>query len=273
MPNSRLIDGQFAVGDPCWYDLSTSDPARSANFYSQVFGWTFEPAGKVLGDEAKSYQLATIGERKVAGLGYVASVATREPGWWVHFAAPDISSMTKQVRELGGQADEPIRIAGQGQLAVARDPQGAGFGLWNPGMLRSPASSDTAGTAHWVELLTADAGAVAPFYEELFGVKAVPVAAKDGDASGSSLNLRRIELGQPRMVAAIQGVAAADVGNPGWRTYFLTDNVTSTKHRVVDAGGTVLEDLHDASSREVAIVADIDGAEFGLVQRGPGSRG
>src|SRR5690606_37494795 len=248
------------------------DPDRSANFYSKVFGWTFQPAAETLGDDASTYQLATIGQRKVAGLGQVISGFARPHGWWVHFAAPDSKALSKRAIELGGQADEPIQMAGQGLLAVARDPQGAGFGFWNPGTLRSPAASDTPGSVHWVELLTNDPTGVAPFYEQLFDVDAVPVPAKDGDAAGRSLNLQRTELGQPRMVAGIQGLGDAPDINPVWRLYFLVDNVTAAKHHVVDAGGTILEDQHDASSREVAIVSDIDGAEFGLVQRGPGSR-
>lgn len=37
----------IAPGDPCWIDLSTSDVQASQDFYSSLFGWTYET-----GDEA-----------------------------------------------------------------------------------------------------------------------------------------------------------------------------------------------------------------------------
>ena len=31
------------AGAPCWVNLMTSDPARSREFYTGLFGWTAEP--------------------------------------------------------------------------------------------------------------------------------------------------------------------------------------------------------------------------------------
>lgn len=275
MPNSRLIDGQFAVGDPCWFDLPTDDPGRATEFYSRVFGWNFEPASEALGEESAAYQLATIGERKVAGIGQVVSSLVRPTGWWVHFAAPDIKSLVKRIREAGGQADDPLEVQGEGQMAIAHDPQGAGFGLWNPATLRSPALTETPGTVHWTELHARDPRGVAGFYEQLFGVEAVSVQAKEGDEPGATLNLQRTELGQPRMVA---GVVPLDGDNPGasepfWRLYFLVDDVDATRRSAEEAGGAIAVAQHDAMSRKVLVVDDGLGASFGVVQRGPGSRG
>ena len=34
----------YPPGTPCWVDLSTSDPAASAAFYTGLFGWTAQAA-------------------------------------------------------------------------------------------------------------------------------------------------------------------------------------------------------------------------------------
>ena len=277
MPNSRLIDGQFAVGDPCWFDLSTNDVSRATEFYSHVFGWRFVSASTALGDDSAAYQLATNGKQTVAGIGQVVAAFDRPTAWWAHFAAPNIGAMIKRVRELGGEADEPVKVHGQGQMAIARDPHGAAFGVWNPRTLRSPALTDTPGTVHWIELHARDPQAVAGFYEKLFGVVAVPVESKQGDEPGGTLNLRRWELGQPRMLAGILPLATAAGGSitghaePHWRIYFLVVDVESAGRRAEEAGGVILREQRDALAHRVLVVEDALGAVFGLVERGTGS--
>lgn len=293
MPDRRLIDGQFAVGDPIWFDLVTDDVRRAEEFYGRVFGWSFTTPGESRDDEAPAhtgYRVAMIGERSVAGIGRLGTGSRRTPGWWLHLTAPNVKAIAERAEELGGSVNEPVEASGIAELAVARDPQGAEFGLWRPDPLHGHAPTDTPGTVHWAELHTRDPLAVAPFYEELFDVKAVAVQAKDGERQGGALNLERTELGQPRMVAGIvalgedpvragEPVSSGEPTGPGagaeahWRLYFLTDNAEASRRLVEEAEGHVVSEQRDASGRTVLIVDDGLGAEFGLVQRGTGSRG
>ena len=278
MPDRRLIDGQFAVGDPIWFDLVTDDVQAAERFYGRVFGWSFTAAGEPRGDgdaeRPAGYRVAMIGERSVAGIGRLGTGSDRTSGWWLHLTAPNVKALAKQVEELGGSADEPIEAAGIAEMAVARDPQGAAFGLWRPDPLRGHAPTDTPGTVHWAELHTPDPLAVAPFYEDLF-------ESKHSEARSGALNLQRTELGQPRMVAGMQassdgsGAASGRGGSaedPHWRLYFLVDDVARCGKAAEESGGAVIDDLRDASDRRVLVLRDPQGAEFGVVQRGTGSR-
>lgn len=285
MPDSRLIDGQFVVGDPCWFDLNTGDTAQATEFYSRVFGWKFEQAetrAGTAGDEAaiapEGYLFATIGERKVAGIGRLADAGDRQSAWLVHFAAPSLDSMVERVAEYGGRAGEPIDVAGLARRTIARDPSGAEFGLWDPSTLRSPALTETPGTVHWTELQAEEPMSVARFYEQLFDLEAVAVESKKGEGTRRALNLQRTELGQPRMVAGIKSLGGngADgthgASEPHWRLYFLVDSVEQTTGVAEELGGSVVMNQLDASERRVSVLTDPQGAEFAVVQRGTGSR-
>src|ERR1700709_1921142 len=46
--NPQMPKPVIAAGDPCWIDLMTSDPDTSREFYTHLFGWTYET-----GDEEK----------------------------------------------------------------------------------------------------------------------------------------------------------------------------------------------------------------------------
>ncbi len=284
MPDSRLIDGQFAVGDPCWFDLNTQDTARATEFYSRVLGWKFEqPEGRGGSDgdataASQEYLLATIGERKVAGIGRLADAGDRQPAWLVHFAAPSLDAMTKRVAEFGGRAGEAIDVAGLARRVIARDPSGAEFGLWDPSTLRSPALTETPGTVHWTELQAEEPTSVAQFYEQLFDLEAVAVESKKGDEARHALNLQRTELGQPRMVAGIKSLGddgasgTHGASGPRWRLYFLVDSVEQTTAMAEEQGGSIVVNQLDASERRVSVLVDPQGAEIAVVQRGTGSR-
>ena len=53
----------YALGTPCWVDLFTSDPERSAAFYSVLLGWERRDLGAELG----GYALLCSGGEPVAG--------------------------------------------------------------------------------------------------------------------------------------------------------------------------------------------------------------
>ena len=51
-------------------------------------------------------------------------------GTRAYFDVDDVNAGAARVRELGGQADEPMAVPSMGWFATCTDPHGNEFGLW-----------------------------------------------------------------------------------------------------------------------------------------------
>ena len=109
-----------------WSELSTSDLAKSKEFYSDVFGWGWGGS-----DE---YAEAQVGGRTVCGvMPRAAEMPAEVPdSWLVYFGAPDVDAETRRATELGATVVvQPTDIPNTGRFAVILDPQGAAFGMFS----------------------------------------------------------------------------------------------------------------------------------------------
>jgi predicted enzyme related to lactoylglutathione lyase len=115
-----------APGALTWNDLITPDPADSARFYGELFGWTTE---EIPG--AGGYRVIKNGERTNGGMMPLdPRMGTAPPSWMPYFGHEDLDRLLEEVAGLGGQVfNGPMRIP-QGSIAVLGDPQGAAFAVW-----------------------------------------------------------------------------------------------------------------------------------------------
>jgi predicted enzyme related to lactoylglutathione lyase len=115
-----------APGALTWNDLITPDPADSARFYGDLFGWTTE---EIPG--ANGYRVIKNGERTNGGMMPLdPRMGTTPPNWMPYFGHEDIDRLLGEVGGLGGQVfNGPMRMP-QGSIAVLGDPQGAAFAVW-----------------------------------------------------------------------------------------------------------------------------------------------
>jgi predicted enzyme related to lactoylglutathione lyase len=109
-----------------WNDLITPDPADSARFYGELFGWTTE---EIPG--AGGYRVIKNGERTNGGMMPLDSrMGATPPNWMPYFGHEDIDRLLEEVAGFGGQVfNGPMRMP-QGSIAVLGDPQGAAFAVW-----------------------------------------------------------------------------------------------------------------------------------------------
>src|ERR1700754_3400542 len=106
----------WPAGTPCWVDLGTDDVPAAVSFYGTLFGW----AGGLLNG------------RRVAGIGPVT--ADRPAGWTTYLAVADVDRAAARVIAAGGRVvTGPVDLAGAARVAIAADPVGAVFGLWQSG--------------------------------------------------------------------------------------------------------------------------------------------
>jgi predicted enzyme related to lactoylglutathione lyase len=101
-------------------EIPAADTEQSRAFWGSLFGWEFQefPGGPT------EYFVTQTGENQgVAVMG-------GGDGPRAYFDVDDISAGAAQVRELGGQADDPMPVPGMGWFATCSDPHGNAFGLW-----------------------------------------------------------------------------------------------------------------------------------------------
>src|ERR1700712_2821639 len=116
----------WPAGTPCWTDLAVPDTDQARSFYQQLFGWQIPEGDPQMG----GYARATKDGHAAAGIGKVMMEGA-PIAWLTHLAVSDIEATAKSVTENGGQIMmPPMDVMGIGHMAIAVDPAGAAFGLW-----------------------------------------------------------------------------------------------------------------------------------------------
>jgi hypothetical protein len=111
------------VGCLCMNELVTTDPDAAGDYYRELFGWTLEPVGGA--PDGTPVAFLMLAGRPNASV-FRAPEGVR-PHWRPCFTVASAEQATRRIRELGGTVlGEPLDI-GDGSLALARDPQGAVF--------------------------------------------------------------------------------------------------------------------------------------------------
>ncbi|MFE7033081.1 VOC family protein [Streptomyces sp. NPDC057621] len=281
----------FAEGVPCWIDAQLPDVEAGKRFYGGLFGWTFDsadsadpadpadltdltdPAGPSEGAAPSEAGAGTRAEAEAAqwadspyagavraqlGGEPVAALVPKRDGrmptvWTVWFATPDAHDMADRIRKGGGQiVTTPVPVGPYGIGALAADPEGAVFGLWEAGTHPGFGGSRGTGTFSWVELYSRDTATADAFYpglfrEALFG----PGVTR--------------EFGR----AHISDVYPAEMP-PHFLVHFGVQDCEAALGAVARLGGRVQAPPFDTSYGRVAVVSDNQGASFALLQRRDG---
>lgn len=119
---ARLVN---APGAMSWNELATPDPAASAAFYGELFGWTIAPF------EGSSQPYLTIknGDANNGGIREL-SPPDAPAHWLVYFGAEDLGAALLRADQVGGTTlAGPIDID-IGRVAFVQDPQGAVFAFY-----------------------------------------------------------------------------------------------------------------------------------------------
>ena len=231
----EITHGRFV-----WYDLMTTDLESAKNFYKHVIGWETQ---LYEGNPEGPYVMWSNRGQPIGGI--VAIDASTEPvppphsrdhgSWLPYVSTPDLGASAKQVKDLGGTIYvEPTDIPDGGRFAVAADPHGASFGLfqhtaaeeeykdWAPGI----------GEFSWHELAAVEFQAAFDFYQALFGWK----------------QTSEFDMGQ-HGIYHMYGQKGEEYGGMftktpdmlgGWVLYAQVDDINSAVKAVKEHGGQML---------------------------------
>jgi uncharacterized protein len=239
-------------------DLFTSDRDKSKAFYSALFGWDAEEAGPEFGN----YITFSIDGRRVAG-GMGKGEQDEIPDTWsVYLHTDDAERTAADVALHGGSiVVPPMAVGDLGVMAVFIDPSGAAIGTWQPGTHTGYEIHGEPGHPAWFELYTRDFQAAVAFYRDVFGWEV--------HSMGDTDEFRYSTLGDGPSAAAgvMDGSAFLPEGAPShWAVYFTSADVDASVAKVVELGGVVLEQPMDTPYGRLAMVTDVTGAMFRIMQ-------
>lgn len=254
-------DGSEAVrrapGTPTWVSLMAHGLATTQEFYGALFGWEFRPGPDQLGP----YVRALLDGHEVAGIGQLPPDHHLPIAWTPYLASDDVDATAEAVRHCCGTIGVgPLDAGPAGRMAIAVDPAGAVFGIWQAAEHVGAALGGEPGAPAWNELVTQETAGVVKFYQAVFGYTEEAVVSADFDYVTLQVD------GRP--VASVHGVGQAMPRDRGahWMTYFEVADVAESVERVVELGGHVIRPTHAGAHGQEATVADPEGAVFTLVR-------
>ncbi|WP_027942068.1 VOC family protein [Amycolatopsis taiwanensis] len=246
-------DTPWPEGTPCWVDAMVPDVQRAKAFYSALLGWRLDDQGS----EFAHYQIAKVDGRSVAAISPKPSETAEMPAvWTTYLAVTDVDKMAAKVTEAGGQLlMPPDDVGNKGRVAIAADPSGAVFGLWQAGEITGVRISDVPGALVWNECMTSDFEGGKAFYAEVFGYHVEDMSSAEFSYATLKLNDRP---------SCGLGALPAEVPSH-WSVYFGVSDTDSAVAKIRELGGTLNGEPHDSPYGRMAEVADDQGVPFNII--------
>jgi uncharacterized protein len=253
-------DTAWANGTPCWVDLGVADIRKASAFYGTLFGWEAEPGPP----EAGGYTVCRKDGRQVAGIGPNMGPPGAPSSWTTYLAADDAAKTVAKIEAAGGTVVMgPMDVMDQGRMAIATDPGGATFGVWQARAHTGVQLANEPGSLAWNENLSRDLDRNKAFYQEVFGYEYGDIG--DGGFRYSALKIGGAEVG---------GIGELDSGSAAgvpahWSVYFAVEDTDAAAAEVTALGGATLRPAWDTPYGRMAVVADDHGATFTLISIAP----
>lgn len=158
---------EFFNGQPCWVDIMVKDAEAQTTmttFLSDLFGLRWE----IGGPETSFYGMGFLGDDAVLAIGQNEN-GMGVPVVYLH--ADDIEASAAAVTAAGGQVFMgPMVVMEAGTMALATDPTGVVFGIWQGNLMKGFGIDNVPGAFNWFDMPTNCADEAAAFYTQVFGL-------------------------------------------------------------------------------------------------------
>lgn len=247
-------DTTWPPGTPSWVDAVVDDMDKATAFYTGLFGWDIQVDPNPL---AGGYAMGKRDGRDVAGIG-----PKQDPqmpsAWTTYLAVDDVDQIVGKINDAGGQVImEPFDVMEHGRMAIASDPGGAVFGLWQARKHIGMGRANEPGSVTWNENMSRDHAGNRKFYNAVFGYEYEEM----GDESFPYATMR-INGNDVGGIGEVQGDSPAH-----WMTYFMVEDTDAAVAKLTELGGSVMKPAFDSSQGRIAIVSDDQGAVFALINQ------
>lgn len=245
----------YRYGEFVWHELGCTNMAETKQFYSEVFGWTFEdyeiPEIKYSRIIHDGRPIGGAIESTVGGMNqWVGAISVKKPGNVMETA------VNNGAVELIGNTT----LAGRGSMGLLQDPQGAIVSV-----IQSFNGDPETGEARvnnwmWMELWSGSPEKSVEFYTKFYAFD-----TEETDVDDKPYWL--FNLGEESVAGLIKN--PVDNMRSQWVPYIRVEDPADISRRVRAAGGSVLmAPRDDIRKGSVAVLSDPGGAIF-CVQKWP----
>ncbi|MET9319610.1 VOC family protein [Streptomyces sp. NPDC003038] len=249
-------------GAPCWLSLMARDLEAAERFYGAVLGWTFQR-----GAFARAFTVAERDGVPVAGIGAMAVELAVPVAWTVYFAVEDADAAVAGIRARGGTVGVgPVSYPPRGRAALATDPGGAAFAVWEGGILSEWRVGEGGEAPAWLELHTRNAFDAAVFYGEVLQWAAGDAGCCEASYEEDQVVLRRAGEAVARLNSGpVEAAAEKPQLRPRWLVHFKVPDLERAKAAAVAHGGSIAPGA-EWGARQQVTVRDPEGGLFTLDQ-------
>jgi uncharacterized protein len=242
-------------GTPTWVDLGVPDLERAMAFYRALFGWEYEigPA------DTGHYTMCLLQGRPVAAIMPNVDPDATAYWWNVYLATADADRTANRITEAGGTlVTPPMDVMEQGRMAIATDPVGAQFSLWQGRRHIGCEVVNEPNSLVRNDLVTPHPEQAREFYAAVFDFTV------ERNADLPELDFTFLRRPDGHEVGGIFGFPTAS--RSAWATTFEVSDTDATVERAVAAGGTAT-DAQDIPYGRMATLHDPFGTEFSVIAR------
>jgi predicted enzyme related to lactoylglutathione lyase len=130
-PNKSI--GAQILNEPgalCWTELTTTDTKAAEAFYTNLLGWT--PKHSAPGSPMEYTEFSVNGTPSIGMMPKPNEMPAHIPSYWMpYFQVANLDASVAKAKELGGRVMVgPQDIPNTGRFAIASDPQGAMFAVF-----------------------------------------------------------------------------------------------------------------------------------------------
>jgi len=262
MTEARMQEiADYKPGTFCWVELGTSNGEEAKKFYTDLFDWGFtdNPVGP-----SEVYTILKLNDKDVGALYQLNSEMKAQgipPHWLSYVSVTSADETAQKIKDAGGTLmKEPFDVFNLGRMAVAKDPTGAVFALWQAGTHKGAGIYNVPNSFTWNELMTTDTKKDGDFYSTVFGW------GKDVKTFGPMeyTILSNGDRGNGGMLAI-----TPEMGNipPNWLVYFAVDDCDAKVQKATELGAAVMKPADDIPGvGRFAILTDPQGAAFAIIK-------
>jgi uncharacterized protein len=247
-------------GTPTWIDLGVPDLDRAMAFYGSLFGWEFDVGPAATGH----YTTCLLRGQRVAALARDPDPDATRRWWNVYLATADCDATARRVTDAGGTLVQgPMDLMDQGRVALADDPVGARFGLWEGRAHIGAQVVNEPGSLVRNDLVTPTPEPARAFYAAVFGF------ALDRNEDLPDFDFTFLRRPDGHEIGGVMGLP--DAPRSAWTTTFEVADTDAVVERAA-AGGVGAGAPEDFLYGRMATITDPFGAEFSVIARPPDQR-
>lgn len=253
-------------GTFCWVELGTSDQEAAKKFYGELFGWSANDIP--MGPEGV-YTMFQLNGKDVGAAYTQGNEETSvgiPPNWGLYICVENADESAKAIAAAGGSMlAGPFDVFDAGRMAIAQDPTGATFKIWQPLNNTGVGILGEVNSMCWQELATRDLPTAKKFYATVFGWDP---QTKEGDSMQYTEIFLKDADGKPFafggmyvMMPHMEGIP------PHWLPYFSVADCDSTVEKAKSLGGQPhVPPMDIPNVGRFAMLTDPQGAAFAIIK-------